>query len=41
VRGLEHPSEWTAGGSETLRTDGADIVIEVRAQPTALTIARS
>jgi hypothetical protein len=41
VRGLEHPSEWTVDGSATVRTDGADIVVEVRARPTALTIARS
>jgi hypothetical protein len=38
VRGLEHPSEWTIDGDAELRTDGADIVIEMRAQSAALTV---
>ena len=40
VRGLEQLSEWTVDGDATLRGDGAEVVLELRAQPAALTIHR-
>ena len=41
VRGLEQPSEWTIDGDATLQTDGADVVIRLRAREAALTLQRS
>jgi hypothetical protein len=40
VVGLDEPSRWTIDDDATLRTDGHDVVVTLRAVPAALTITR-
>jgi hypothetical protein len=40
VCGLDDPSRWTLDGDATLRADDADVIIDLRAQPSALTVSR-
>ena len=40
VRGLADPSRWTIDGDATLRPDGDEVVVELRAEPAAITIHR-
>jgi hypothetical protein len=41
VRGLEDPSHWNIDGNATLRYDGDEVVVELRAEPAALTVQRT